>query len=606
MTTKKGSLPDSGKEITGSGETAAKKPDAKALGFPVVGIGASAGGLAAFEAFFSAMPADIGSDMSFVLVQHLAPDFKSILAELIARYTRMQVLQVEDGMLVKANCVYIIPPNRQMAYLNGTLQLLEPHAPRGRRQPIDFFFRSLAQDQREWAIGIVLSGNGSDGTMGVRDIKGEGGLVIVQQPESAQNDSMPHSAIATDLVDYILLPAEMPATLINYVQHAYVTHSYTTHAFTREGRPEYSYPPNTEDAVKKIFVLIRAQTGHDFSQYKFSAINRQISRRRALQKIKVMEEYVSFLQQNPSEVEALFQDFLIGDTSFFRDPEAFAVLQDIGIPLLFAGRSDGDEIRVYVPACSTGEEAYSIAILIQEYRLTHNQNFKVQIFATDIDGKAIEVARAGKYPLSAVAGISPERLSRFFTQAPDSRCYCICREVRDMMIFSEQDVIKDPPFTNIDLISCRNLMIYMNTDLQKKILNFLHYSLNPGGLLFLGKAETAGGKRGLFSPLDRRMRLYQRKEPGFNAGSPEALTYIPTRTEKLSEEPASAEERKLFNAEMQSTKAELQDCREELQSVNEELAAVNGELQINLSGLSPAHDDMDKLLPVSKKKRVQK
>jgi len=617
MTTKKGSL-HPGKEITGTGETAtaAKKTDAQAQGFPVVGIGASAGGLAAFEAFFSAMPVDVDSDMSFVLVQHLSPDFKSILAELIARYTKMQVLQVEDGMLVKANCVYIIPPNRQMAYLKGTLQLLEPHAPRGRRLPIDFFFRSLAQDQKEWAIGIVLSGNGSDGTMGVRDIKGEGGMVIVQQPESARNDSMPRSAIDTGLVNYVLLPDEMPATLINYVKNAYVTHSYTTRVFNREGRPEYSYPPNTQDAFKKIFILIRAQTGHDFSQYKFSAINRRISRRRALQKIKATEEYVRFLQQTPSEVEALSQDFLIGDTSFFRDPEAFAVLQDMGIQQHFANRSDGDGIRVWIPGCSTGEEAYSIAILIQEYLQTHNKNFKIQMFATDIDGKAIEFARAGRYPLSAVAGLSSERLTRFFTQEPDSGGYRIRKEVRDMLLFSEQDIIKDPPFTNIDLISCRNLMIYMNIELQKKILNLFHYSLNPGGLLFLGKAETAGGKRGLFFRLDRRMRLYQRKEPGYKAGSTEALTHIPTLTEnyslhrvvesgKVSEEPNSAEERKIFNAEIQSTKEDLQACREELQSVNQELAAVNGELQINLIGLSRANDDIDKLLSVPKRKRAQ-
>ena len=236
------------------------------------------------------MPADIGSDMAFVLVQHLAPDHKSLLTELIGRYTKMQVLEVEDGMIVKANFVYIIPPNREMAYLNGALQLLERNAPRGQRMTIDFFFRSLAQDQSDWAIGIVLSGNGSDGTMGVRDIKGEGGMVIVQHPESTRNDSMPRSAIATGLVDYVMLPAEMPATLINYDKHAYVTHAYTTHAFNQDSRPVYSYPPNTDDSLKKIFILLRAQTGHDFSQYKFSTINRRISRRMALQKMEIMEE----------------------------------------------------------------------------------------------------------------------------------------------------------------------------------------------------------------------------------------------------------------------------------------------------------------------------
>jgi len=509
MTAKKRSRSFPTEEIAAAGKTAAQKLEAKAaLGFPIVGIGASAGGLAAFEAFFSAMPADIGSDMAFVLVQHLAPDHKSLLTELIGRYTKMQVLQVEDGMLVKANFVYIIPPNREMAYLNGALQLLERHVPRGQRTTIDFFFRSLAQDQNDWAIGIVLSGNGSDGTMGVRDIKGEGGMVIVQQPESARNDSMPRSAIATGLVDYVMLPAEMPATLINYVKyayvthayvtHAYVTHAYTTHAFNSEDRPKYSYPPNTDDSLKKIFILMRAQTGHAFSQYKFSTINRRISRRMAFQKIKVMEEYVRYLQQTPVEVEVLFQDFLIGDTSFFRDPEAFAVLQDIGIPQLFADRSDGDRIRVWVPGCSTGEEAYSIAILIQEYLMTHENKCEIQMFATDIDVKAIEVARAGSYPLTAVAGISPERLLRYFTPDNDSGGYRICKEIRDMLLFSEQDVIKDPSFSKIDLISCRNLLIYMNSDLHKKILNVFHYSLNPGGLLFLGKAETAAGSGDCF------------------------------------------------------------------------------------------------------------
>jgi two-component system CheB/CheR fusion protein len=374
--------------------------------------------------------------------------------------------------------------------------------------------------------------------------------------------------------------------------------------FSKSIFTRYRNAPNTDDSLKKIFILLRAQTGHDFSQYKFSTINRRISRRMACQKIKVMEEYVRYLQQTPVEVEALFQDFLIGDTSFFRDPEAFAVLQDIGIPQLFADRSDGDRIRVWVPGCSSGEEAYSIAILIQEYLMNHGKKCEIQMFATDINVKAIEVARAGSYPLTAVAGISSERLLRYFTPDNDSGGYRICKEIRDMLLFSEQDVIKDPSFSKIDLISCRNLLIYMNSDLHKKILNVFHYSLNPGGLLFLGKAETAGGQRGLFSPLDRRMRLYQRKEPSFKAGSPEALRYIPTLTEnfsshraaepqRASEEPNSGEKSKIVNAELQLTKEDLQACREELQAVNEELAAVSGELQANLKGVSRANDDMD-------------
>ena len=299
--------------------------------FPVVGIGASAGGLAAFEAFFSGMPVDVNPDMAFVLVQHLAPDHKSILSDLIRRYTRMQVFEVEDGMPVRANCAYIIPPNRDMAFLNGALQLLEPNKPRGQRLPIDFFFCSLAQDQRERAIGIVLSGTGSDGTLGVRAIKGEGGMVMAQNPESTEFDGMPHSAICTGLVDYELPPAEMPAQLI----------AYAAHAFGKSSHPSAVVAPRTESALKKIFILLRSQTSHDFSQYKPSTINRRIERRMAVHQIEVIDNYVKFLQQTPSEIEALFRDILIGVTNFFRDPDAFEVLENEVIPSLFMHKSPG-------------------------------------------------------------------------------------------------------------------------------------------------------------------------------------------------------------------------------------------------------------------------
>ena len=302
-----------------------------AAGFPIVGIGASAGGLAAFEAFFSGMPADTDPGMAFVLVQHLAPDHKSILTDLIRRYTRMQVFEVEDGMVVQPNCAYIIPPNRDMAFLNGTLQLLEPSAPRGQRLPIDFFFRSLAQDQHERAIGIVLSGTGSDGTLGVRAIKGEGGMVMAQNPDSTEYDGMPRSAIATGLVDYELPPAEMPAQLIAYVAHA----------FGKPPRPATAPTPKTENALKKIFILLRAQTGHDFSQYKPSTIHRRIERRMAVHQIETMDGYVKYLQQTPAEVEALFRDLLIGVTNFFRDPEAFKVLEEQVIPQALCRQARG-------------------------------------------------------------------------------------------------------------------------------------------------------------------------------------------------------------------------------------------------------------------------
>ena len=475
--------------------------------FPIVGIGASAGGLAAFEAFFSGMPAQTDPGMAFVLVQHLAPDHKSILSDLVRRYTRMQVFEVEDGMAVRPNCAYIIPPNRDMAFLDGTLQLLEPAAPRGHRLPIDFFFRSLAQDQHERAICIVLSGTGSDGTLGVRVVKGEGGMVMAQNPESTEYDGMPRSAIATGLVDYVLPPAEMPAQLI----------AYAAHAFGTPPRPARSLAPKAEDAMRKVFILLRAQTGHDFSQYKQNTISRRVERRMAVHQIERLSEYVRHLQQTPAEVEALFRDLLIGVTNFFRDPEAFVALQEQVIPRLFAGKDAGAVIRVWVPGCSTGEEACSISILLQEHMDLLKQSFKVQVFATDIDRQAIDQARTGLYPASIAADISAERLARFFAQEPDGTAYRLHKGLRETLIFSEQDVIKDPPFSKLDLISCRNLLIYMGGELQKKLIPLFHYALNPGGMLFLGTSETVGEFADLFATLDRKSKLYQRKEDGSDA-----------------------------------------------------------------------------------------
>ncbi|MFA5181567.1 MAG: chemotaxis protein CheB [Syntrophales bacterium] len=471
--------------------------------FPIVGIGASAGGLAAFEAFFSAMPANVDPGMAFVLVQHLAPDHKSILTDLIRRYTRMQVYEVQDGMAVQPNCTYIIPPNRDMAFLNGTLQLLEQTSFRGMRLPIDFFFRSLAQDQRERAICIVMSGTGSDGTQGVRAIKGEGGMVIVQNPESTEYDGMPRSAIATGLVDYVLPVAEMPAQLISYVAHA----------FNKRIHQVLLPPaPRVEDALKKICILLRAQTGHDFSQYKQNTMVRRVERRLAVHQIDRLDGYVRYLQQNPAEVEALFRDLLIGVTNFFRDPEAFAALDEQVIKQLFAGKPEGAAVRVWSLGCSTGEEAYSLAILLQERMEAMKQTFKVQVFATDIDSRAIDVARAGAYPANIAADVSPERLARFFSQNQEGGVYRITKGTRDLLVFSKQDVIKDPPFSKLDLISCRNLMIYMSGDLQKKLIPMFHYALNPGGVLFLGTSETVGEFIDLFAPVDRKWKLYQRKE----------------------------------------------------------------------------------------------
>jgi len=470
--------------------------------FPIVGIGASAGGLGAFEAFFAGMPADIDPGMAFVLVQHLAPDHKSILTELIQRYTRMKVFEVEDGVRVRPNCAYIIPPGRDMAFLNGTLQLLEPSAPRGQRLPIDFFFRSLAQDQGERAICIVLSGTGSDGTQGVRAIKAEGGMVMAQAPGSAEYDGMPSSAIATGLVDYELAPSEMPAQLM----------AYSAHVFGRRLRSSTAPAPKTENALKKLFVLLRAQTGHDFSNYKPSTIHRRIERRMDVQQIESMDAYVEYAQKTPAEVEALFRDLLIGVTNFFRDEEAFKALEEEAIPRLFAGKTANDVIRVWTPGCSTGEEAYSLAILLQERLEVLKQTYTLQVFATDIDSQAIATARLGIFPASSAANLSPERLARFFTAEPDGSAYRIHKSIRDLLIFSEQDVIKDPPFSKLDLISCRNLMIYMGADLQRKLIPLFHYALKPGGILFLGTSESVGEFGDLFAVMDRKAKLYERKD----------------------------------------------------------------------------------------------
>ena len=472
-----------------------------AKGFPVVGIGASAGGLAAFEAFFAGMPAKTEPGMAFVLVQHLAPDHESILTDLIRRCTRMQVFEVEDGMVVQPNCTYIIPPNHDMAFLNGALQLLPPSEPRGQRLPIDFFFRSLAQDQHERAVGIVLSGNGRDGALGVRAIKGEGGMVMAQSPESTEFDGMPCSAIATGLVDFELPPAEMAAQLI----------AYAAHAFGKPERPATSLAGKTVNELRKIFILLRAQTGHDFSQYKPSTVHRRIDRRMAVHQIELIDEYVRFLQSTPAEAEALFRDLLIGVTRFFRDGEAFEYLEREVIPKLLKEKPAGEPIRIWTAGCSTGEEAYSIAILLVERMKALKRHYPVQIFATDIDSRAIAAARAGLYPASIAVDVSAERLARFFTPEADGSAYRIHKNIRDLLVFSEQDVIKDPPFSRVDLISCRNLLIYMGAELQKTLIPLFHYALKPGGILFLGTSEGVGEFGDLFTALDRKSKIYQRQ-----------------------------------------------------------------------------------------------
>src|SRR6478736_1659446 len=464
--------------------------------FPIVGIGASAGGLAAFEAFFSGMPAHSDSGMAFVLVQHLAPDHESLLVELVKRYTRMQVFEVEDGMRVSPNCTYIIPPNRDMALVNGTLHLLEATAQRGQRLSVDFFFRSLAHDLRERAMCVVLSGSGSDGTHGVRAIKAEGGMAMAQNPDSTEYDGMPRSAIGTGLIDYTLPPAEMAAQLISYAGYALNKRA------VRNADPI----AKADDVLKRIFELLCAHTGHDFSQYKFNTIGRRVERRMAVHQIELIDQYLRYLQETSQEIESLFRDLLIGVTSFFRDKEVFETLQQqLGSVLM--GKAADSPFRVWTTGCSTGEEAYSLAILLREQMDALKKTFKVQVFATDIDARAIDTARAALYPASIASDVSPERLARFFSVEDGG--YRIHKNIRDLLVFSEHDVIKDPPFSRLDLVSCRNLLIYMGPELQRKLIPLFHYALNPAGLLLLGSSETIGDFAELFSPVGRKAKLYQ-------------------------------------------------------------------------------------------------
>jgi two-component system CheB/CheR fusion protein len=475
-------------------ESAMSAPDS----FPIVGIGASAGGLAAFEAFFAGMPPEKETGMAYVLVQHLDPGHKSMLAELIRRCTRKDVFEVEDGIKVEPDCVYVIPPNFDMALIGGELRLKPPTVPRGHRLPIDFFFHSLAEEQQQRAAGIVLAGTGMDGTLGGRAIKAAGGVVIAQNPDSTEFSGMPQSVIAAGVADYKLPPAEMVACLMDH--------------FASLGKPHRGAVKTLhtkDDTLKKICALLHIHSGHDFSQYKPGTVYRRMERRMALHQLATPEEYLLVLQQNSEEVQALFQDMMIGVTSFFRDRDAFAALETKAIPLIFDAKPEGGLIRVWVPGCSTGEEAYSLGILIQEYMDTREHNYKIQIFATDLDRQAIAKARAGLYPANVLADLAPERLAKFFHEVENGNSYRIAKRIRDCVIFSEQDLIQDPPFSKLDMISCRNLMIYLGADLQKKIIPLFHYALVDRGILFLGTSESAGEFDDLFDVLDRKAKIYQ-------------------------------------------------------------------------------------------------
>jgi chemotaxis methyl-accepting protein methylase len=469
------------------------------LHFPVVGIGASAGGLEALEQFLRHVPEVSG--IAFVIIQHLDPTHKGIMPELLQRTTGMEVFQVVDRMRVKPDCVYVIPPNRDMSILHGVLHLFEPAASRGLRLPIDFFLRSLADDRRKNSIGVILSGMGSDGTAGLRAIKEMGGVTMAQEPATAKFDSMPRSAINAGLADVVAPAEELPAKIIDYLRHTLVI-----------TRSEPSLEEKDQSALEKVLILLRSKTGNDFSLYKKNTIYRRIERRMGIHQIGRIAQYVRYLQENPQEVELLFKELLIGVTSFFRDPESWEQLQGELIPKLLTGHSAGGTLRAWSAGCSTGEEAYSLAIAFKEAleQLKPAENFTLQIFATDLDRDAIEKARQGCYPAGIASDISPERLKRFFIKEENG--YRVAKEIREMVTFATQNVIMDPPFTRLDILLCRNLLIYLSPELQKKLMPLFHYSLVPGGVLFLGSAESVSTFTDFFQPLSIKSRLFRRRE----------------------------------------------------------------------------------------------
>ena len=465
----------------------------------IVAIGASAGGLEAYRSFFAHMPADSG--MAFVLVQHLAPESHSMLAELVGRATEMEVVQAADGDEVVADHVYVIPPDATLTISDGALQVHTPAPPRQHRWPIDTFFGSLAEDHGDCAVAVVLSGSGSDGARGLRLVKEHGGLAIAQAGfDHHAMTGMPASAAATGLVDHVLPVEQIPALLQAHLAHLRATQDRKSPDGTREDLASH---------LQAIAALLRAEVGHDFSDYKQKTLVRRIQRRMQVLQLDTVPDYIARLREQPAEAEALFRELLIGVTEFFRDPPAFTALATEALPALLAGKTASDTVRVWIPGCSTGEEAYSVAIAICEALEGRRNPPKVQLFATDIDDRAIAFARLGRYR-GPLPGLSPERQARWFTEDGDD--LCISKRIREMCVFSVHSAIKDPPFSQLDLVSCRNLLIYMNPELQQRLLRVFHYALRPGGFLVLGPSESLGRSATLFEVVDKKHRIYLRRD----------------------------------------------------------------------------------------------
>jgi len=483
---------------TSTNQSSEKSKEIKLPSFPIVGVGASAGGLEAFSELLRSLPTNTG--MAFVLVQHLHPGYESALTEILARETKMPVREAGDNMTVEANHIYVIPPSADLEIQNGALHLVTRVKEDRHRLPIDHFLRSLAEGEGNRAIGVILSGTASDGVLGLKAIKAQGGITFAQDEKTAKYDGMPHSAIAAGTVDFILSPTKIAAELARIAKHPYVQQE-------RAGAlPEIL--PVGADNLNKIFYLLRRHSGHDFTYYKHTTIQRRIKRRLLLHKLEKLSDYVRYLDENPTEVDELFHDILINVTGFFRDEEAFEALRDKVFPVL-AQKNREAPLRIWVPRCSTGEEVYSIAIALLEYLGQKATSRVIQIFATDIDSFAIEKARAGVYPENIIQDVGSERLRRFFTKVEGG--YQISKSIRDMCVFAIQNVIKDPPFSKLDLISCRNLLIYLGPVLQKRVLNVFHYALNADRYLLLGSAESIGEFANLYSAVDAKAKVYMKK-----------------------------------------------------------------------------------------------
>ena len=483
------------------GGEAARPADASEL--IVVGVGASAGGLEAFSRLLQALPPDPG--FAIVLVQHLAPHHDSALPTLLSGRTNLPVVHAAEGMPIERNHLYVIPPNTQMGVRDGVLHLLPRPVDRTQYMPIDYFLRSLASSVHERAISVILSGTASDGTVGTREVKAVGGITIAQDPETAKYDGMPRTAIATGLVDLVLSPEDIAKELVRISSHPLQRRS---SAQPTEGEADVALP--SEQHMEQVFALLRTASGVDFRRYKRPTIARRLQRRMVLHRMTRIDQYLKLLKAHPEEIRILYRDILIHVTRFFREPESFAGIVECVWPAALEAHRDDHPIRIWVPGCSTGEEAYSIAISMLEFLGDRAGEVPVQVFATDVGEAAVEHARAGLYPASIAADVSPERLRRFFAKVDHG--YRISKAVRDLCVFARQDLTRDPPFSKLDLILCRNVLIYMGTELQKRLMTVFHYALKPTGFLVLGTAETVG-QTGLFTNADKKHRIYRKEQP---------------------------------------------------------------------------------------------